>query len=199
MTTAQIREHTPAVESMNGGSSTARRSSRLHWLVGSLVLLASIFGLVAARPALAADQVPFSATLTTTRLTVAPCGPLTACLSVTGSGEATHLGRTTFTRIIVSRNSLVPCPDVPSGTIRQFTDTLTMTAANGDTITLSGSGTSCANGIDVVSVGTYTVTSGTGRFSGASGTLALQIARFAPDVEITALTGTISSLGSVKK
>jgi hypothetical protein len=184
---------------MNGGSSTARRSSRLHWLVGSLVLLASIFGLVAARPAQAADQVPFSATFTTTGLTVASCGPATACLSVTGSGEATHLGRTTFTRSIVSRNSLVPCPAVSSGTIRQFTDTLTLTAANGNTITLSGSGTSCANGIDVVSSGTYAVTGGTGRFSGASGTLTLQIARFAPDPETTTLTGTLSSPGSVKE
>jgi hypothetical protein len=163
----------------------------------ALLLLTVMVGLVAARPAQAADQVPFSATLTTTGLTVAPCGPVTACLSVHGAGAATHLGRTTFTRRIVSRNSLVSCRAVSSGTIRHFTDTLTLTAANGDTITLSGSGTSCANGIDVVSSGSYTVTGGTGRFSGASGTLTLSIARIAPDPEITALTGTLASPGSV--
>jgi hypothetical protein len=122
---------------------------------------------------------------------------LTACLSAHGSGTATHLGRTTFTRNIVSVNTLVPCADVSGGTLRQFTDTLTLTAANGDMLTTSGSGTSCANGVDVVSSGTYTVTSGTGRFSGASGTLTLGIVRFAPDPETTVLTGKISAPGSL--
>ena len=71
----------------------------------------------------------------------------------------------------------MPCPDVPNGTIRSFTDALTLTAANGDTITISGIGATCGNGMDVVGTGTYTVTGGTGRFSGASGTMTMDAGR----------------------
>jgi hypothetical protein len=165
-------------------------------LIVSLLLMV-VLGLASVRDAAAAEQVPFSGTFTTSG-TATPCGPLTFCLSVQGAGTAMHLGRTTITRSIVTRNTLVPCPDVAGGTIREFTDTLTLTAANGDALTMTGSGTSCANGIDVISSGTYAVTGGTGRFSGASGTMTLRIARFSPDPETTTLTGTISSPGSVK-
>lgn len=163
-----------------------------------LLLLLGILIVATARPTQAADQVPFSGTFTTTGFTVTLCGPLTACISVHGSGEATHLGRTTFHRSIVSVNTLASCSDVPGGTIRQFTDTLMLTAANGATLTLTGSGTTCANGSDVVSSGSYAVTGGTRRFSDANGALKLSISRFAPDPEITVLTGTISSPGSAK-
>ena len=39
--------------------------------------------------------------------------------------------------------------------IRAFTEDLTLIAANGDTITMSGSGVVCGNGIDIIASGTY--------------------------------------------
>lgn len=195
MTAVRIDPATRQNSLLLGGG--AGKTWRLRLLVALLVPLVAL-GLASARPAQAADQVPFSGTFTTAGFTVTPCGPATFCLDPHGAGEATHLGRTTFTRFIVTTNTFAPCTDVPNGTIRQFTDTLTLTAANGATLTMSGSGTSCANGVDVVSTGNYSVTDGTGRFEGASGTVTLAISRFAPDPEITTLAGTISSPGSLR-
>src|SRR5688500_14913368 len=122
--------------------------SRMLRLVVSLLLLTVVLGLVSTRAASAAQQVPFAGRFTTTAVAATPCGPLTFCLSAQGVGKATHLGRAGMTRSIVATNTLVPCSDVAGGTTRQFTDTMTLHAANGDSITLQGSGTSCANGID---------------------------------------------------
>jgi hypothetical protein len=181
-----------------GSASSVARPATLLRLIIPLALLIVGLSVGSARQAHAAELVPFRATFVTIGGTVVPCGLQTICLSAHASGQATHLGRTVMNRSITSFNTLVPCSDVPGGTIRQFTDTLTLTAANGDTITMAGSGTSCANGIDVTSSGTYTVTGGTGRFVSASGTMNLSIARFSPDPEITTLTGTIASPGSLK-
>lgn len=199
MITSQARANAREAMSrvIRGSAGAAPKRTILPRVVVALLMLAAMLGIGSARNADAAEQVPFSATFATAGMGTL-CGPLTFCLSVQGSGEATHLGRATISRSIVATNTLVPCLDVPGGTIRSFTDTLTLTAANGDTITMSGSGSSCANGIDVVSTGTYAATGGTGRFSGASGTMTLHIARFSPDPEITILTGTISSSGSLK-
>jgi hypothetical protein len=194
---SRTREREVGWSILAGGVTVPRRSRLLRVLIAGLLLMAMV-SLVPAGAVQAAKQVPFSGTFVTSGVGTL-CGPLTFCFSVTGSGEATHLGRSAISRSIVSRNTLVPCSDVASGTIREFTDTLTLTAANGNQIMLTGSGTSCANGIDVVSSGSYSVAGGTGRLSGASGTLTLNIARFSPDPELTMLTGTIASPGSAKK
>ena len=70
-------------------------------------------------------------------------------LTYTGTGNASHLGKTSY----VSSSGL-------------FTFTETLTAANGDTLTL-------VDNITIVSstqaTGVWTVTGGTGRFAGATG------------------------------
>lgn len=169
---------------------------RLLRLVVLLFMLAAILGLGAARQADAAEQVPFTGTFTTSGVAT-PCGPMTLCISVRGSGEATHLGRTQMTKSVVLHLTFEPCP---GGTVNHYTVEQTLTAANGDTLTMSGSGTSCSGPGGLVATGTFSVTDGTGRFSGASGTITEHVVRVGPPPapETVTLSGTISSPGSLK-
>ena len=76
----------------------------------------------------------------------------------------------------------------------------TITAANGDTITLAGTGTSCPTSPTTADVtDTATVTGGTGRFAGASGTITVRatVDRAAPSASVT-YVGTLSTPGSIK-
>ena len=60
-------------------------------------LLAIMFACALAMPvvlAAAADSVPFHAVLNTTPAVVGPCRPTCLALEITGSAQATHLGRT---------------------------------------------------------------------------------------------------------
>jgi hypothetical protein len=160
-----------------------------------VLLLAVVLGAVSVRGVDAAEQVPFSGTFTTTSVG-APCAPLTVCVTATGSGQATHLGRTAITKRVVLHITSEPCP---GGTLASYTVEQTLTAANGDTLTMSGSGTSCAGPGGIVATGTFTVTGGTGRFSGASGTITESVARVGPPPapETVTIVGTIASPGSV--
>ena len=81
-------------------------------------------------PANAADTVPFHAVINTAPAVVGPCGPTCLALEITGSGQATHLGRMHF-----DGPSQV---DVVSAT---QTGTSTLMAANGDTLVIEFSGT----------------------------------------------------------
>jgi hypothetical protein len=80
-------------------------------------------------------------------------------LTVTGEGNATHLGR--FTE---DENAVVH----PDGTIQS---TVVLTAANGAQLSLSGAAQFTS---PTTAVGTYTVTGGTGRFRNVSGTIDFQ-------------------------
>jgi hypothetical protein len=73
-----------------------------------------------------------------------------------------------------------------------FTNSTTYTAANGDQlfVTFSGSGTPPQNGVVTFS-GTETVTGGTGRFAGASGSLARS-----GSVSVLTLTGEFETSGT---
>jgi hypothetical protein len=100
---------------------------------------------------------------TTLSITLAP--PPFLKIQITGTGEATHLGRATFVAYPVI-NFTVPPPFPLSGT--QIT-----TAANGDELFASFVGHSTPpdpTGTTYITT-THTVTGGTGRFAGATGTL----------------------------
>jgi hypothetical protein len=156
------------------------------------LLLAGMIGMPTAQPVDAREQVPFIAAFWTAGVG-SLCGPLTVCVSVDGSGIATHLGRASITKSVVVHITAMPCP---GGTTRSYTAEATLTAADGSTLTMSGSGTICAGPAGIEATGSYSVTGGTGRFSGASGTVD-ELVRSTPTApETTRYLGTISSAGS---
>jgi hypothetical protein len=80
--------------------------------------------------------------------------------------HGTHIGTGTFSGF--STVSGFPSPCGVGGA--PFVGTATLTAANGDTINQTVSGTVCQSGPSTfLATGTYTITGGTGRFSTASG------------------------------
>ena len=87
-------------------------------------------------------------------------GP-TMFVTATGSGEATHLGRYTVTYEVQV--------DLPSGTGTGLS--AQYVAANGDSLFAEGSGqaTPTEEPSVFVVIETYTITGGTGRFAGATG------------------------------
>jgi len=136
--------------------------------------------LAAATPVMA-DQpagpkmVPFSASYSGTyQAQVVP--PHVIITGTGGKGHATHLGNFELAnKILVNlvRGPVEGCP-VP-GTTEAFTATLT--AANGDTIVLEGTGHGCQTSPTTVSVvDTVQVTGGTGRFEGATGSITVRTA-----------------------
>jgi hypothetical protein len=159
----------------------------------SILLMMAMLGLLSVRSARAADQVPFHGTFITVA-TVSQCPPATMCVELSGPGEATHLGRAEILKHSASTRTSELCP---GGAVNTYTADLTLFAANGDTITMSGNGTVCQGPNHVEASGTYSVTGGTGRFDGAGGTITERFERVGDLVYVT-LTGAISSTGSSK-
>jgi hypothetical protein len=93
-----------------------------------------------------------------------PTGPTT--LLITGTCHLAHLGRAT----LVAEQTLVPGPNG-----LQYTNTATYTAANGDLLrtTNTGSALPTADGTGVVLAGVETAVGGTGRFTRAEGSATL--------------------------
>jgi hypothetical protein len=90
--------------------------------------------------------------------------PPTASLTRDGTGTSTYLGK--FAEHIVMTIDL---PTMSS------TGAATFTAANGDTVTASVVGQATPTGATTFAiVEVYTITGGTGRFAGATGTFTLQ-------------------------
>ena len=110
--------------------------------------------------ALAAGSVPFRAAIDTAIVPLGPCGPTCLMLSISGAGEALHLGRTT-----IDGPSRI---DFATGA---QTGESTLTAADGSTLTISfhGGFFPGPGAGDASFSGTWTVLSGTRRFEGASG------------------------------
>ena len=110
----------------------------------------------------AAVDVPFRAVIETQPVVSGSCGPGCLLLEIPGAGTATHMGAVT-----IDGPSEV---DVVAG--RQ-TATSTLTAANGDQLTLAIDGTVQFTGPGptdpVTFTGSWEVVSGTGRFDGATG------------------------------
>ena len=128
---------------------------RAAFIAGALVLVAL------AGPVSASDHVPFRGTLAGTA-TVTPLSPPIVAVRIDASGSATHLGRFTL---------------VAPHTVNQATlvgiGTYLITAANGDTITadLAGTAQMVAPPNVLAITETATVTGGTGRFAGATGSI----------------------------
>lgn len=154
--------------------------------VGALFLHAS--------NASADSMVPFHASVSET-FTAAPCGILSRCITAVGHGQATHLGE-------ISENAFVVVDINPAHAkngCAPETRTTTFTAANGDTITMHGTGLSCPATSDAHD--DYVITGGTGRFQGASGNgNEYNVHTFTgPGMGVATVTydGTISTVGSL--
>lgn len=142
----------------------------------------------------AASLVPFNATVSET-FTAAPCGTWARCISAVGTGHATHLGNVTEGAAIVIDTN----PADAQGGCAPEVRTTTLTAANGDTVTMSGTGWTCAATSDAHD--DYVITGGTGRYDGASGSgNEYNVHTFTgPGAGVATVTyhGTISSVGSL--
>jgi hypothetical protein len=137
----------------------------------------------------AADQVPLKGTFASSSIITVNFPVVHA--STDGVGQLTHFGRTTFHSEI----------DILIG-LQTVTGTATFTAANGDTLTVIVSGTATppnAQGMSDLAL-TDTLIGGTGRFTNASGSASVtglsQATGPTTAIELTTLSGTISSVGS---
>jgi len=151
------------------------------------IAAALVLALAIAGPATAAEQLPFRGTLAG-MATVTPLDPPIVAVRIEASGTATHLGRFTL---------------VAPHTVNQATLTAVgvylITAANGDTITADLAGTATmVEPPNVISITeTATVTGGTGRFAGATGSIQVQrMFNRATGVTTGTLDGWISTAGS---
>src|SRR5437867_844372 len=127
-----------------------------NYLKVGLVLTALAL-LPLALPAMAEDHVPFKGV----EMGAASFGSFdfpSLTITSTGEGEATHLGHYTVTGSIMI--------NVLSGAV---TGTFTLTAANGDMLFLTTSGEAPPPSEHPVTVDNVTITGGTGRFEGATG------------------------------
>jgi hypothetical protein len=112
-----------------------------------------------AQPAQGVTSVPFKGVFEGTFA----IDPATLQLHFSGEGPASHLGDSG----IVGDSQLVPAGP---GCFQIGADAVTLTAANLDQVFLTNSGQDCFDNMGhIVGTATFTITGGTGRFSGASG------------------------------
>jgi hypothetical protein len=124
----------------------------------------SLLPLVACLPlglAPSTQTVPFRASFDTTFTSVLNF-PF-AIVTVAGSGQALHMGRTTASTSNQAVNVLTGAA----------TATYSLRAANGDLLLVELDATTTFSSTGVAYSGTYQITGGTGRFAGASGTGAI--------------------------
>ena len=115
-------------------------------------------------PVAAGEKVHFKGTLEGV-VTIAPLAPPFVAVNIEGSGKASHLGKFT-----------VDIPHVVNRTNSTAIGTYEFTAANGDTLSASftGQGTPSATPGVLAIVETATITGGTGRFAGATGSFTVK-------------------------
>jgi hypothetical protein len=164
------------------------------WLISAAV--AGLLAAVAVVPsrALAGSQVPFQATIAET-YTATICGPAQLCINAIGSGQATQLGNTAESASVVSDLASTSAPGCHTET-----RTTTLTAANGDQITLQATGENCSTGpTTVTATDAYMVTGGTGRYFGATGSGTNTVAADrASGTAVVTFSGTLSTPGSLQ-
>lgn len=136
-------------------------------------------------PALSARvALPFTGTLETIETSFTPLGPTTALLSAEGTGTATHLGR--YTEVSDLTLDFATLTGIEHETL---------TAADGDLlyVTAAVHATPNADGVTVNVVEDATVTGGTGRFAGATGSYTIRcLANQATGISTGSFEGTIS-------
>lgn len=150
-------------------------------LIALLMLLC-----LAAAPVAAGDHVVFKGSLAGS-VTVTPLTPPMASVLIEGSGNATQLGRFS-----------VEVPHLVNQATRIGAGSYVFTAANGDRLTAEFSGQATLVAPGVLSVEEHaTITGGTGRFAGATGSFSVT-RTFHPGTGETAGTfdGSISLRGS---
>jgi hypothetical protein len=144
-------------------------------------------GGAAAHAAANAAALPFRGTVDSgSHTAVYDPGTNTELIHLVGTGTATHVGRYT----LVSDYALSPV--TIAGPER-----MTLTAANGDVLTAEGTaqGTPSEDGLSVNSLEWLTITGGTGRFAGATGSFVLRQVNLAADRVSSGSFDGIISLG----
>ena len=134
------------------------------------------------------QEVPFKGRLEGAA-TITPLTPPFLSVSIEGTGNATHLGR-----------FAVEIPHLVNMVARTGTGSYEFTAANGDTLTASFTGQSSLTAPGVLSsVETATITGGTGRFAGATGSFTVErLFNQVTGLTTGSFEGTISSPGAGK-
>ena len=149
---------------------------------GALTLAIALAG-----PVSAGSQVPFKGTLAGTA-TITPLNPPIVAVRVEATGTATYLGR-----------FALEAPHTVNQATLTAVGTYLITAANGDTITADLAGTAVmVSPPNVIAITeTATVTGGTGRFAGATGSIEVKrMFNRATGVTTGTLEGWISRPGS---
>lgn len=139
---------------------------RRHFLLGLVSLLLSVF--CWARPAAADASVPFKG-----RVYISPIDISTLPhLNIFGQGVATQLGRVHYEQ---HHTVIASGPPAPGLTFLTVDGTFVLTAANGDTLfgTHTGTVTWLATGQALI-YGIQVVKGGTGRFAGAGGVFLME-------------------------
>jgi hypothetical protein len=154
--------------------------------VRAFAVLAAVLGLALVSPYRAAAQIPVPFRATYTEDVVAHLCPFpTLCFSISGSGQATHLGTTSE----VSSASIDLLTIILTGCSPE-SRTATLAAANGDELYLSLSGTTCGDAQSGSSTYTYVIVGGTGRFSGATGS-GIATSSYSSSGSTTSLSGSL--------
>ena len=157
-----------------------KRNSTAATLALGVVVVLGLAG-----PVAAGEQVPFKGSLNGD-VTVAPLAPPLLHVDVEATGKATRLGKFTL-----------GIPHVVNAAKGTAKGTYEFTAANGDTLTADFTGTATPIGGGVLYIEeTATITGGTGRFAGATGTFTVE--RWFDTIAGTTVgsfEGTISSPG----
>ena len=154
-----------------------------RFMISTSLALTLVLGAVL--PTTASEQRPFSGELTGIGIQAAQrCGPDALTLGHQVSGVATHLGRFTGTGTNCTEFTLA------TEAVAIWDGIVTVTAADGSTLTLSLEGSQSAPVAGVASyTHTDTVIAGTGRFAEATGVLVLT---GTIDFNTFAITGTVS-------
>jgi hypothetical protein len=158
-----------------------------HSFAATGLALAALAVLGLTGPAAAGDQVPFKGSLDGV-VTITPLPPPFVSVLVNATGNATQLGQ--FTLAI---------PHTVNRANRTATGSYQFVAANGDTLTASFSGQATPTATPGVLYieETATVTGGTGRFAGASGSfLSARLFNTITGRTSGSFQGTISSPGN---
>jgi hypothetical protein len=141
--------------------------------------------------ALRREEVPFKGRLEGAVTSRTPLTPPLVSLLTEGTGNATHLGRFT-----------VEIAHVVNTFTRTVTGSYEFTAANGDTLIADVTGQfgpTAENPRVLLSVETATITGGTGRFAGATGSFTVErLLNLDTFLTTVSFEGTISSPGASK-
>jgi hypothetical protein len=155
----------------------------------ALVILLGVVGVccTAVGPAAARSDVPFTARLSGAATFTSP-----TTAEFDGTGEATHLGRFASGGVAILGSPTEGCPDGALGIPNVHTETLT--AANGDELTVRMVNLACPTGpASFHGTGRWTVARGTGRFADVTGAGSIEgNADFATNTFALTLSGTLS-------